>query len=119
MTEGRGEDSLTQRERRAGRDRLRQPRRGLPEAADLVLARRAAVQMMLELVQLQAGKGVQRIHAAQPVQVAAAFSHMEAQFHQLTPMQSRIRIRPSRTLVLMVPRAVLSSDATSGYVYPP
>ena len=74
---------------------------------------------MLELVQLRAGEGVQRIRAAQPVQVGAAWFHTTAQSHQLTPMQSRIRIRPSRTLVLMVPRAVLSSEATSGYVYPP
>ena len=75
--------------------------------------------MMLELVQLQPGQGVQRVRAGQPVQVVAAHFHMAAEFHQLTPMQSRIRIRPSRTRVLIVPRAVLSSDATSGYVYPP
>ena len=69
---------------------------------------------MLELVQLQAGQGVERVRPAQPVQVMAAQLDMAAQFHQLTPMQSRIRIRPSRTRVLIVPRAALSSDATSG-----
>src|ERR1700722_4956637 len=115
---GGGQDPLPQPGRRAGHDGQGQPGGGLPEAADLVLARRALLEMMLELTQLQPGQGVQRVHAGQPVQVMAARSHVAAQFHQLTPMQSRIRIRPSRTLVLMVPRAVLSSDATSGYVYP-
>jgi len=46
------------------------------------------------------------------VQVVEALFYMEAQF-QAHPMQAESDRRPD--MVLMVPRALLSSDATSGY----
>ena len=68
----------------------------------------AAAQVMLEPVSFCSVDRMQGVDAGQDVQVMARESH------QLTPMQSRSRIRPSRIRVLIVPRAVPSSPATCG-----
>ena len=82
--------------------------RGVGQAADLVVARLAAAQVMLEKVPFQPIAGIQGVETAQIVQV------MPWPSHEPTPMQSRSRIRPSRIRVLTVPRAVSSKVATCG-----
>ena len=64
--------------------------------------------MALELAEFLALHRVERVAAGQGVQVVAL------EPHQLTSMQSRIRIRPSLILVFTVPRATPSSFATCG-----
>ena len=54
------------------------------------------------------GEGVQGVTAGEDVHLVAG------ELHQVTSMQSRIRIRPSRILVLTVLRATPSSCATCG-----
>ena len=66
------------------------------------------MQVPLELVTLDfVVDRIERVDAGQGVQVIAE------ELHQLTPMQSRILIRPSRILVLIVPSVLPSSAATS------
>ena len=83
-------------------------RRRLGQAAYLARALLAAAHVPLELVALAyVVDRVDRVGAAQRVQVIAE------ELHQLTPMQSRILIRPSRILVLIVPSVLPSRAATS------
>ena len=77
------------------------------QPAYLLVTGLAAVQMALEPVSFGAVDGIQRIGAGQGMQI------MAEQLHQLTPTQSRNRMRPSRILVLIVPRATSSSPDTS------
>ena len=79
----------------------------LTEPADLGGARRAAAQVPVEPVALgTALDRVERVRPGQGVQILAK------QFHQLTPRQSRIRISPSRILVLIAPSVTFSSSDT-------
>ena len=82
--------------------------RGLAQAADLVLAQRAVLEMTLEAVPLGLAERVEDVAAAQHVQVV---TH---DLHHSTSRQSRILISPSRIRVLTVPRATPSSRATCG-----
>ena len=85
-----------------------QPGRGFGQAPDLARALLTPVQVPLELVPFDfVVYGIEGVDAGQGVQVIAE------ELHQLTPMQSRILIRPSRILVLIVPSVLLSSAATS------
>ena len=77
------------------------------QPAYLLLTGLTAVQMALEPVSFGIVDGIQRVDAGQRVQI------MAEQLHQLTPMQSRNRMRPSRILVLIVPSATSSSPETS------
>ncbi len=63
-----------------------------------------AIQVVLEPVPLGVIDGVEGVRPGEFV---------PPELHQFTPMQSRIRIRPSRILVLIVPSATLSSLETS------
>ncbi len=92
---------------------MRQPGGGLPQPADLLRAGGAAGQVLLEIGLLVTGQRVKGVAAGQQVQ----FVTLDA--HQVTPMQSRSRIRPSLIRVLMVPSGTPSSSATCGYAYPP
>ena len=85
-----------------------EPGRGLAQAADLVLAQRAVLEMTLEAVPLGLAERVEDVAAAQHVQVV---TH---DLHHSTSRQSRILISPSRIRVLTVPRATPSSRATCG-----
>ena len=66
-----------------------------------------AIQVVLEPVPLGVIDGVEGVRAGEGMQF------VPQELHQFTPMQSRMRMRPSRILVLIVPSATLSSLETS------
>lgn len=84
-----------------------EPGRGLVRPADLVAAGLAVVQVMLEALPAGALQCAKRVSAGENMQI------MPQELHQFTPMQSRIRMRPSRIRVLIVPSATFSRPATS------
>ena len=86
----------------------RQPRGGFPQSPYLVGARCALGQVLPERGTLGARQGVEGVAARQQVHL------MTLGAHQVTSMQSRILIRPSRMRVLTVPSATPSSSATWG-----
>jgi hypothetical protein len=71
-----------------------QPGRGLAQAADLSVARRADLQVALELLALVIADGVEYVAAGENVQIG---THV---LHQVTSMQSRILyVRPAHAPV--------------------
>ena len=105
---GGGQHPLLHPRRRLERLRHREPGRGLAQAADLRLARRAVLQVALEFHPLRIGQGIQGVAAGEHVPVVGQ------DFHHVTSMQSRILINPSLILVFTVPRATPSRCATCG-----
>src|SRR5262249_45084589 len=86
----------------------REPGGGRAHPAQLVRALLASPHVSLEAGALTGVvDGVERIHAGLDVRVGPE------QSDHVTPMQSRSRIRPSRILVLIVPRVIPSRAATS------
>jgi hypothetical protein len=114
LTGSRGRGQHLPAHPRRGRDRggRGEPGRRLAQAADFPLARVTAGHMPFEPGTLVRVESIERVGAGQQVEVVVAS-------HEVTFMQSRIRIRPSRMRVLTVPREIPSSSATCGHVYPP
>ena len=69
-----------------------------------------SVEVPLEDLPLVVGDGVEHVGTRQRVDIRV---------HQATPKQSRSRMSPSRSRVLIVPSGVSSSSPTSLYVRPP
>lgn len=100
------QDPLPELQRRNLSDCERQPGRGLVQVAYIAHAPLAALQVALEALSLGVIKSVKRVGAAKSMRV------LPQELHAPTPRQSRIRIKPSRILVLIVPSATLSNPAT-------
>ena len=103
---GRLQDLRPELRRRHPGNRERQLRGGVVQAPYVLLAGLAALQVLLEALSLGVLESIKRVGAAETVQIAPH------ELHAPTPRQSRILIRPSRILVLIVPSAMLSNPAT-------
>ena len=101
-------DPLLQLGWRPGSDCQGEPRGRVLQSLYLIRARRAAGEMVLEPVALKAAEGVEGVHPGQCVHVLQPQQPQDS-----TPMQSRIRMSPSRIRVLTVPSATCRSPATS------
>ena len=103
---GRLQDQPPELRRRHPGDRERQLRGGVVQAPYFLPAGLAALQVLLEALSLGVLQSVKRVGAAETVRITPHELHAPA------PRQSRILIRPSRILVLIVPSAMLSNPAT-------
>ena len=100
-----GEDAGPHRRRSRSRHGSAEACGGGGQLGDLLAARGALLEVVVEGVPLVVGQGIGGVGAGQGVDVVFG--------HASTPMQSRSRMSPSRRRVLTVPSGTSSSSPTS------